>query len=466
MKQQNRIQKNKQKTSQMHKEKVIYKSVLKKITPNKNDIAEEKKLFEEIKSKIFSIKGKHSHLEWCGSSARGTHLKGDRDLDLFLMFDKELNEQELEKEGLRIGKAIFRGHNWEKAYSQHPYIRGIIKGFDVEIVPGYIVGKGSEKKSAVDRTPFHNKYLLEKMSAKQKQDARLLKQFLKGINAYGADLKNQALPGYGVELLILNYGSFEKTLKEISKWKIGEKIKFNNKKSKEFEEPLTIVDPVDENRNVASALSLEQFERMILASKKFLEKPNINFFFPKNAKQLNKKQVKNVLEKKELIGVKTDFPKNVLPDLVWGQLRRVLHKMRRHLQEKDFRVLRENIWSNEKEVWFIYELDTLTLQKARKIIGPKAIDKENVDRFLVGKKLLSGPRIEGERIVIEIERKKTKAKDILQEFIIETKRHEGNAMKKSLGRASVVTEKDLLREYKGEFAKFFSNYLKGKELFE
>jgi tRNA nucleotidyltransferase (CCA-adding enzyme) len=457
----------KDKISPANKRKQIYLQVLNKITPNKKDLAEEVKLFKKIEKKILKIEGSHSHLEWCGSSARNTHLKGDRDLDLFIMFDKELNEKDLEKEGLKLGKAIFRGHFWEKAYSQHPYIRGIINGFDVEIIPGFIVTKGNEKKSAVDRTPFHNKYLLKKLSEKQKQEVRLLKQFLKGIDAYGADLKNCALPGYGVELLILNYGNFEKTLRNITKWKSGTKIKFNNKKGKKFDEPLQIIDPVDENRNVASALSEKQFNRMIFASQTFLKKPQIKFFFPKPTKNWNKKQIKKMLDKKELIAVKTVFPKNILADLVWGQLRRMLKKISRDLTKKDFNVLREEVWSDEKEVWFILELEALTLQKAKKIIGPPVKDKDNVNRFLENKKkLLSGPRIENERLVIEIERSIVSADKAILHFIKEYKQKEKKAMKQSLKNAQVLQEKDLVKEYKGNFAKFFSNYLKGKEGFE
>ena len=87
----------------------LYKKILQKITPTKQELAAEKKLVEKVRKKIAGIEGKHSHVEWCGSSARGTHLRGDRDLDLFIMFDKKLSPQELEEEGLRIGKDVFVG---------------------------------------------------------------------------------------------------------------------------------------------------------------------------------------------------------------------------------------------------------------------------------------------------------------------------------------------------------------------
>ncbi len=459
--------KRKPKNNIANKRKEIYKNVLARITPTQNEIEEEKKIVLEIQKKVLATEGKHSHLEWCGSSARGTHLRGDRDLDLFLMFDKELSEKELEFEGLRIGEIIFKGHEWEKAYSQHPYLRGNIKGFDVEIVPGYIVKNGSEKKSAVDRTPFHNRFLLKKMSKKQRGDARLLKQFLKGINAYGADLKNCALPGYGVELLIVHYKNIEGALKAISKWKYKTKIKISNKKSTAFDSPLTIIDPVDPNRNVASALSREQFERMVFASKLFLEKPSERFFFQEKKNAWPKKLIEEMLSKKELIAFKMNFPKEILSDLVWGQLRRILKQISVNLKENDFVVLRETLWSNEKDVYFIFELESLSLQKSKKIIGPKAEDTENTKKFLNKKRIvISGPRIEGNRIVIEIERQKTSASQVLHDFIKEKGIEEKQPLKTSLLEGVVLGEKRLLWNYRGEFAKWFTSYLEGKEVFE
>ena len=348
------------------KKKTIYKKVLEKITPSKKELTAEKKLFLEIKKEVEGLEGKHSHLEWCGSSARNTHLKGDRDLDFFLMFDKGLDEKDLEEEGLRIGKEIFDKGTWEIAYSQHPYVRGILRGFDIEIVPGYIVENGHEKKSAVDRTPFHNKYLLSKMKPKQHQEVRLLKQFLKGIKAYGADLKNQSLPGYGVELLVLKYGSFEKTMEKMSKWKNQEVVLFSKRKRnsrEDFFTPLIIIDPVDENRNVASALSLEQYARIKLAAKKFLEEPNEKFFFGSRIDTWPKSMILDELKKREFLAIQANFPKDILADLMWGQLRRYLRKAANSLEEKDFVVKKTNLWSDEQKVFFLFELNKLKLDK-------------------------------------------------------------------------------------------------------
>lgn len=454
--------------SSYQKRKNIYAKVLSKITPNKVDIIAEEKIVKEITEKINKIEGNHSHVEWCGSSARGTHLKGDRDIDLFLMFDEKMSENELEKEGLKIGKNVFRGHKWEKAYSQHPYIRGNIKGFDIEIVPSFIVKKGSNKKSAVDRTPFHNKYLIKNQTKKQKQDARLLKQFLKGIDAYGADLKNNSLPGYGVELLILYYKNFENTLKAISKWKNETKIKFNNKKTNvDLLGPLIIIDPVDENRNVASALNKEQYQRIIYAAKEFLRAPSIKFFFKKKIKPWNKEKVKKMLSKKELMIIKSSFPKKYLEDIVWGQIRRISKKINTYIEINDFKVTRNCVYYDKESIYFILELESIEIQKAKILIGPKSSDAENVEKFLKNKKeILSGPRIENERIVIEIERKENNAFELIKNFIKENKKTSKNATKSIFSKAIVLDEKEILRNYKGEFKNILTKHLSGKEVFE
>ncbi|MDD3159417.1 MAG: CCA tRNA nucleotidyltransferase [Candidatus ainarchaeum sp.] len=452
--------------------KKIYFSVLKKVVPTKSDLLKEKKLFLEIEKKVLSIEGKHSHIEWCGSSARNTHLKNDRDLDLFIMFDRVFTEEELEGEGLRVAAKVFGKNKYEKAYSQHPYLRGKIKGFDVELVPSYKMNSGEKIKSAVDRTSLHNKFLTEKLSLSQKNEIRLLKQFLKGINAYGADLKNCSLPGYGAELLIYYYGDFEKTIKAISNWKEKETIIPFKTKSKLnlsiFKEPLILIDPVDENRNVASALSKENYDKMIYASKLFLANPTINFFFNKKQNMWPVSKIRGFLSKKELICVKAFFPKSIIEDLMWGQFRKFLKKISHFVKENDFVIENSKIFGDGKEVYFLFQFESLTIQSAKKLIGPKFDDLENIKRFLLNKKVISGPRIENDKIVIEIERKYTSLIELFKLFLKEKMIEEKDGVVKAFKKAKILNEKEIIEEYSKnkEFGKFLINYLIGKESFE
>ncbi len=103
--------------------KKLLQTVLKKVTPGKKETLNQNKLAEKIMKGIMESGGSHVDVMLCGSNARGTHLKGDNDLDIFVLFPEKLSRQEFEKEGLRIGKKVFRGHKWEKAFSEHKHRR-------------------------------------------------------------------------------------------------------------------------------------------------------------------------------------------------------------------------------------------------------------------------------------------------------------------------------------------------------
>ena len=449
-------------------------SVLKKVKPSKKEIAAERKMADELMAKIRALEGSHVEVMLCGSMARNTHLKGDRDLDIFVLFPEGVPRGQFVKEGLRLGKAVFRGHAWEEAYSEHPYIRGEIKGFEVEVVPSYKVSAAELLKSAVDRSPFHQRYLEKKLTDKMRDEVRLLRQFLKGIKCYGAELRYASVPGYVTELLVLKHGSFEATVKAMAGWGKGEVVDLENHHSAEesrrkFDAPFVVIDPVDRNRNVAAALSLGQYSRMIAAARAFLKKPKPTFFFGKKEKTWPLAKVKAMLGKTELAGVETGYPK-VVADVGWGQLRRLGKKLANEMGEFDFKVLRHDEWTDEKNYMVcLYELEAVELQKAMTRLGPPVTDKANSEAFLAKHpKPLAGPRIEEGRWVIEVERKHTKVFDLLKELLTKARKSEREGLLKALQkRAKVLTEKDLLTLYRKDkgFAEFLTEFLKGEEDF-
>ena len=454
----------------------LLQDVQKKITPTAKERAKQAKVAETVLEKIKKSSGKHVDAILCGSNARDTHLRGDNDLDIFVLFPEKLSRPEFEKEGLRIGKLVFRGHKWEKAFSEHPYVRGQIDGFDVEIVPSYKVSKAELKQSSVDRSPFHNQYLKKRLKAKKKVEARLLRQFLKGIRAYGADTKASSVPGYVVELLILEYGSFMKAIKAVSDWKQGQVIDVENhwKKGEAKrlfkDSALVVIDPVDKNRNVAAALSLNQFSRIVAAARAFLKKPGKRFFFPGREKPWPVKKVRKVLEKKELVAVKLGFPKKVLPDIIWGQIQRFARKAEKQLVLNGFRALRSEAWTNEKNlIVLVFEVEARILQKSMVKFGPFVTDEKNSKAFLAAHpKRIAGPRIEEGRWVIEIARKHTRIEKFLQDFLKKEKGKEKEGMRKAINKGSSILQEENLIKLFGknrEFAEFLTHYLKGEEEF-
>src|SRR2546428_7726581 len=76
-------------------------------------------------------------------------------------------------------------------------------------------------------------------------------------------------------------------------------IEFETPAGRAFSEPLVVVDPVDGNRNVASAVSAEQLATFVHAAREYLAKPSDRFFFPRPLKPRSVAQLKATLRRRE-----------------------------------------------------------------------------------------------------------------------------------------------------------------------
>lgn len=451
-------------------------SVARKITPSSSELRAEQEMFKKIKAKILKSKGPHVGVVLAGSIARNTHLRGDHDLDIFVFYPVSLAREKFEKAGLFLAHSIFGKNVHEEAYSEHPYVRGIIDGFDVEIVPTYQVKKAIEKLSAVDRTPFHAEYMRTHLSETQQRDVRLLKQFLKGIEVYGADVKMQGVPGYLVEILVLQYGSFVSVLENMANWRSPVVID----QAKQYENPsmvkslfpnafLVIVDPTDKTRNVAGALSQNQFSRMIAAARSFLKNPREKFFFAHEEKGISLSAIRSHLKKEDFVGIKFPYPKGMVEDVAWGQFQRIGKKLVHVIEEHDFCIRRHVVWTDgEKECVLVLDVENPVLQPTELRMGPPITDRSSCDRFLSShKNPVSGPRIENGRLVV-IEKRKIST--VQQALTVEWKKiaqTEGKEIKPFLNKGLLLSENALVslsKKQKG-FAREFGNFLKGKDWF-
>lgn len=454
----------------------ILRIVARKITPSSAELNAEQEMFKKIKAKILKSKGPHIGVVLAGSVARNTHLRGDKDLDVFVFYPTTLAREKFEKAGLSLAHSIFGKNFHEEAYSEHPYVRGIIDGFDVEIVPTYKVSKAIEKLSAVDRTPFHAEYMRKHLTEIQQRDVRLLKQFLKGIEVYGADVKMQGVPGYLVEILVLQYGSFGSALENMANWRVPTIID----QAKLYENPnhikalfpnafLTVIDPTDKTRNVAAALSSNQFSRMIAAARSFLKNPREKFFFAHEESPVSVSEIRSHLKKEEFVGIRFPYPKGILEDVAWGQVQRIGKKLVHVIEEHDFCIRRHWVWTDgSKECVIVLDVENPSLQPTQLRMGPPIIDRNACERFLLAhKKPVSGPRIENGRLVVIEKRKIT---TIQQALNIEWKKivpTEAKELKSSLAKGSLVSEKMLiaLAQKDKAFARGFGNFLMGKDWF-
>ena len=108
----------------------------------------------------------------------------------------------------------------------------------------------------------------------------LLKKFMESVGTYGSEFKVGGFSGYLCEMMIFSYGSFIDTLKDAANnWKHGYSFDLEDHgTSKLFNDPMVAVDPVDKNRNVAAALTLQKMSEFVVSSWKLLKQSNRRIF--------------------------------------------------------------------------------------------------------------------------------------------------------------------------------------------
>ena len=381
-------------------------AILERIKPDPDESNEVKVLVEVLIRRLslhLREKDIEASVEVHGSVIHDTWLKGDHDLDIFVVLPPTKSIEYL-KVVLDEVK-VFLGEGWVEAYAEHPYIKIDISGLSVDFVPCFRVENG-RLISSTDRTPLHTAFLAEKLNPEQRDEVRILKQFLRGIEVYGAEIKVGGFSGYLAELLIVTHGSFLDVLKAARNWRRGELISptsFDDKGKHNFGEPLIIIDPVDHSRNAASAVSETSMWTFIAAARQFLENPDEKFFFPtrKNVEKIDLIKLLKSRGMDTVFLVINDSNPDV-SDILWGQLKKTEKTLKRQLQIGGFQVDRTFVWSDEKNKHvFVLELETVTLPCTEKKLGPPVAltaDCENFIKEYVNKEItVAGPGVEGDR---------------------------------------------------------------------
>ncbi len=324
-------------------------------------------LVKEQASKFPEVTG----VELGGSYAKGTWLPGEVDLDIFVKLKKDTDDKRFESVGKSIGFDSLRKFKPYVRYSEHPYVEALIDGTRVNVVPCYDVESG-QWRSAADRSSYHTKYILQSLDQTKKDEVRLLKKFLIGIGIYGAEIAKEGFGGYVAEVLVLHYGSFLGVLEAASSFTQHQVI---GNPTKKFDTPLIIIDPIDSNRNLGTAISVESVGRFILTSRMFLKKPSLLFFKSKLG-QSNRKNLTNTLI------VRFNYKKRS-PDIVWGQLKRAANALAGQLELEGFKVLRKSSVTDEKsEAALLFLLQSQKIEKTILKKGPDVFRKKESENYI------------------------------------------------------------------------------------
>ena len=402
-----------------------------------------------------------------GSAARGTWLRQERDIDIFILLPEELPREELEKQGLAVARKV-AGKRRKELFAEHPYVTTCVGGFEVDLVPCYDVADPKKIRSAVDRSPHHNAYIQRQMTPELADEVLLLKQFMTGVGAYGAELKVQGFSGYLCELLVLHHRSFRDVVTAASKWRPstvidpkGDYPDPGEARALFAKQPLIFIDPVDPNRNVAAAVSIQNFAIFVRACQDFLEEPDLRFFFPKPVCRLSARQMISLMKQRgtTLFCVVFKSPE-VVPDILYPQLRKTERALITRLAGAGFDVLRSDVCSDGRSL-ILLELAIARLPRTRVHIGPPiTVGAGNfIQKHL--KRKFTGPFIDqAGRLAFEVERELVNARQVLERALIEQEAF-GKHIKESLAKGYEIYEgKQIVRLCRDrKICEFVSEYL-------
>jgi len=344
-----------------------------------------------------------------GSTARDTWISGDRDIDLFVRFPPSIDRAELEQYGLEVGHEVLPDGNEE--YAEHPYVKSTVDSFDIDLVPCYDVDDPADIKSAVDRTPFHAQYIDERLDAELARDVRLTKQFFSGIGVYGSDLKTRGFSGYLTELLVLEYGGFRALIEAVAEWHPPVELDPEEHGEETFDDPLTVIDPTDPNRNVAAVLSAENVARLQHYARKLLDDPSTDLFTPIEPDPLDEAALLVHLRNRGTtpVAIRFDAP-DIVDDQLYPQLRRSESGIVEELDRRGFDICRSRTFANETAVVFA-ELAVTKRPAIERHVGPPIHVRSHAEGFFekYDDTDAYGPFLDGDRYVVERAREYTTA---------------------------------------------------------
>ena len=268
-----------------------------------------------------------AYVEMQGSYAKGTDLTGNSDLDLFVIFKKDVPRDDFERIGLELGKKALKDYKPYTRYAEHPFTEAFVGDVEIQIVPAYDISlediKNKNLGSATDRTPHQTRFMNENLTEEQKEDVRLLKNFMKENRTYGSDEKIKGFSGYSAEVLVHHFKSFEGVLHFFANFIRGTNV---GTPAGQHDTPFTIVDPIDSNRNLVSAFSDQKIARMVKVSKEFLKTGEIP---------------KPTTSKVTSIGMSLEYNERS-DDKLFGEINRSITAISKHLGEQGYKTKTED----------------------------------------------------------------------------------------------------------------------------
>ncbi|VVB57263.1 CCA-adding enzyme [uncultured archaeon] len=403
-------------------EKVL-KTVRARLRPPASELALLAGVQERIVGRLRKAVPDEVEIGTMGSVAKGTALRGNRELDIFILMPRQWALDDMQKKGLAWAKQAMRGIKTELNYAQHPYLKAYVEGVKIDLVPSYKLHNMERLGSAVDRSQLHAEWANARLNERLRDDVRLLKQFFKALGVYGAQTRVEGFSGYLCELLVIHYGGFVPALRAMGSWRMPhaldpQKHHQDGHALKLFPGvPLVVIDPVDAHRNVAAVVSRTSMARAMLAARAFLQKPSAEFFF-REKEVHSAARLRNIIRSRGTCTVLLSFPSpDEVEDVLWPQLRKTAQSLLARLERAEFRLFGHYFWSDGKRALILFEMMESELPAVRRAGGPQVWLARDVEAFIKRRKGAANVHVEHERLVAVVRREQRTPKEVLEEAL-------------------------------------------------
>ncbi|MFH2020974.1 MAG: nucleotidyltransferase domain-containing protein [archaeon] len=342
------------------------------ITPDTSVLTQINEFISEINSQIKAKKIKATCIAG-GSVAKGTFLKGDFDVDLFVKFDYSYNDKLISD----MLEKILSKNKPERLHGSRDYFQLKKENLNYEIVPVLDVKDPEKALNVTDMSPMHVFWVKKHLKKGQEDDIRLAKKFCKSIGVYGAESYISGFSGHVIDILIIKYGSFLSLLKESKKWKPkviidtekyyknSQELLFSMNTSK-IEGPMIVVDPMLRTRNASSSLSYEKFSAFKKQAALFLKRPSEKFFQEEETgiTYLKKKYKKNLC----VVSLKSATGKT---DIIGSRILKSFKELKSNLVHAGFEIKDSGwYWNKKQRVLFWFIMKDMMLPAAKVVNGP------------------------------------------------------------------------------------------------
>lgn len=330
-----------------------------------------------------------------GSTAKNTFLKGNFDIDLFVRFNKDTHGRDDISNLLEelIKKLSLKNHfKYDRIHGSRDYFQFTFNDLFFEVVPVLLITDPLLAENITDMSPLHVLWVKDKIKKHLADEVRLLKQFCKATQTYGAESYINGFSGHVIEILTVFYGGFESVLKaslgwdekeviDVEKYYINSREALLQLNSSKTLSPLVVIDPIDSLRNASAALSDDKLSLFKLKAEEFLhsnESEKLNFFtIPKfNGKEL-------LLRKKdtEFLAVLTVKPLEGKDDVVRTKIYKIFDHINKLTKKYDFEINDCDLFHEKSKSFMFFKLPKVELDEIYVRRGPPKTQAADVERF-------------------------------------------------------------------------------------